>query len=336
MTTLLTSDAVSLAAITKKGNFMGKTPAQEVLDDQAAQDAELGKAGIITDKLDEVQTPTTEDGSEEGAKDLSDEDEYQANLKDEEEGGEDKNSEPNPIKARDRFKNRGEKRREEIDSLKSEFKEELGGIKSMLEEMKASGKGKEETKDALNEELDKFIKDNELNEESQKMVRGLATVLEKQLEAKYKPIEEKLSSRDEQEFWVKDAQIFNQNWTNTEKELRSLYPNASATQITEAKELMDDYAHSEDYGYVEGKHDPMTQDYILYKEADAFDSILHSPKKKSFESGKNAPVADASDDEIDWDAPVNSLAEATKRQKILDAKVGQPEAFTMREGRRLK
>lgn len=310
---------------------MGKTPAQEVLDDQASQDAELKNIGIVTEKLDEVQTPTVE--SEEESKDLSEEEEYQANLKDDDEETIPEKKNSNPIK--DKFLNRGEKRRQEIDELKSEVNDKFDKISNMLEELKTSGASKQESTDVLQAELDKFATDNNLNDESKKMIAGLASVLEKQIEAKYKPLQDQVSKRDEQEFWRKDAQIFDTNWQATEKELNSLYPNATATQKAEAKKLMDDYAHSEDYGYVEGKHDPYSQSYIMYEKADEFDAILNSPKKKSFDSSRPAPAANDPED-IDWDAPVDNLKEAKRRQEILDKQIGTSETFVMREGRRLK
>jgi len=107
--------------------------------------------------------------------------------------------------------------------------------------------------------------------------------------------------------------IFNNEWTKLESSLKTQYPNASQSQIDEAKKEMDKMAHTEQFH----KFD---LDYVLFKNQKAFDVVLNTKAGKSFESGKiqnyDKPVKNAFLDFDEETATTDQLiaAEAEMRQ----------------------
>jgi hypothetical protein len=87
---------------------------------------------------------------------------------------------------------------------------------------------------------------------------------------------------------------FSEEWTSFLPDIARSYPNATDAQREKAKELMKKLATSEDYGYVEGKHEAYPLSYILFKEGDKFKDVLFSPKKKTAESSQLGEADDFS------------------------------------------
>ena len=84
-----------------------------------------------------------------------------------------------------------------------------------------------------------------------------------------------------------DIEKFNSEWDNFVVDIKKEYPNATDEMLKEAKEKMDDLAHSQE-------HHTHEMDYILFKEKKTFDTLLKvAPKSSNGETSKqvfNPPV----------------------------------------------
>ena len=118
-----------------------------------------------------------------------------------------------------------------------------------------------------------------------------------------------LASVKEKEIALEQQEIFNEEWTDLEKGLRTQFPNATQEQLDKAKATMKDLAYKDEYVEKE-------MDYILYKEKSAFDELLFSPKQKTFESGR-ASVAQEPEGDLEEFNPnwTPAKVEAWEKQK---------------------
>lgn len=106
---------------------------------------------------------------------------------------------------------------------------------------------------------------------------------------------------------AEEAAYFEEEWTapKFQEAIESSYPRATARQLTQAKELMDELSHSEDGGRVvkgpDGKERlvPYPLDYILWAHKEDFDAILSSKRRHGIESANRASIDETADEDID-------------------------------------
>lgn len=198
--------------------------------------------------------------------------------------------------------------------LKTQFKELASAIQTL-----ANARGKAETKQAADEvkeqvdeieEYAKKFKDENGNPLNAEGLRELTDIIKrsvlkdipldkiKQMET-LEPVVTQMSANMQQE---EILTVFNSEWdTQGLPEINKLYPNASPEQKEKAKQKMLELATSEQYGFVEGKHDAYPLSYILFKEAQSFNDLLFSPKKKTAEGshlGGETDLGDISEEQL--------------------------------------
>ncbi len=195
--------------------------------------------------------------------------------------------------------------------LKAAFKQigELReSIKQILEKVNATPADKKEVKEVLDDSLktiaEKYNLDPAVLEE---MGSALKTQLLKQLEAsgvlkKDMPAEltEKLKALDKlQQDQEEQAQTnqFNTEWNSLLPELGKQFPNASATELSAARDLMEQLAHDPKTGGVIiddtkkiMKGFPL--DYILFQNRKAFETILKVVKGKKGAEGAGKKITE--------------------------------------------
>ena len=87
-----------------------------------------------------------------------------------------------------------------------------------------------------------------------------------------------LSTMQEKIAAFEDEKRFDSDWNGFAGDLVKSYPNATYSQLNQAKEAMDILSHHED------KYLDKEMDYIAFREKAIFDEIFQSPVKKGFES----------------------------------------------------
>lgn len=132
----------------------------------------------------------------------------------------------------------------------------------------------------------------------EEQVRKIVMLARKGHEDKIKELETNLSEKDKKEKELQDEKeaadqekIFNTEWKELAPAIKEKFPNASPEQLAKAEELMDEFAFTDKYHSVD-------LDYILHKEAPAFEKVLFSPKVKGFESS-STPEADLENEDAD-------------------------------------
>jgi len=149
---------------------------------------------------------------------------------------------------------------------------------------------KADQKDELPDDVKKAAM--ELAEETGLDETGVEKLLRKakELSAKNelpKEVMEKLNELDriKKERDEKQAEeSFNQEWDSFLPNLKKQYPNATDSMLKEARGKMDELAHSKE-------HHTHEMDYILFKEAKTFETLLKvAPKNKSGEDNKQVYV----------------------------------------------
>lgn len=172
------------------------------------------------------------------------------------------------------FKEYKKRLREELeadyDKKLSDLREELGKAKPS----ETATQNLEEDIDALAKELD-FDPDKtrKIIEVARKGIETLSPEDKALLEA-YKA---ERTTRDQESAEREQKEIFDTEWKETEKSLRTRFPNATPEQLDKARADMDEIAHSEKYHETD-------MDYILFKESEHFGKVLFSPRQATFES----------------------------------------------------
>lgn len=141
--------------------------------------------------------------------------------------------------------------------------------------------------------------------------RGLAKIAEKMVAIAEKRLSSKLPSDEEmarnrqREDTAADAEYFGGEWKGFQSDVIKQYPRATARQIEQAKEKMDEIAHDPKrggrvYAGRDGKERLLGYplDFLMHKYKRDFDSILSNKKRHGLESSN---IADSyeSDDEPD-------------------------------------
>lgn len=174
------------------------------------------------------------------------------------------------------------KRRELEDTLSEKVAE---GVKAALASLV-----KADQKDELPDDVKKAAM--ELAEETGLDESGVEKLLRKakELSAKNELPKEVMDKLDELDKIKKERddkqaeESFNQEWDSFLPNLKKQYPNATDSMLKEAREKMDELAHSK-------THHTHEMDYILFKEAKTFETLLKvAPKNKSGEDNKQVYV----------------------------------------------
>jgi len=187
-----------------------------------------------------------------------------------------------PYGIKGRLEKEVSKRKELEDTLSEKVAE---GVKAALASLV-----KADQKDELPDDVKKAAM--ELAEETGLDESGVEKLLRKakELSAKNelpKEVMEKLSELDKIKKERDDKQAeesFNQEWDSFLPNLKKQYPNATDSMLKEARDKMDELAHSK-------THHTHEMDYILFKEAKTFETLLKvAPKSKSGEDNKQVYV----------------------------------------------
>ena len=141
-----------------------------------------------------------------------------------------------------------------------------------------------------------------------------------------KDLEAEEAKRKDQAALAENLAEFDDEWRGFEPMLRKQYPNASSSELSQAKDIMIQIAHSEKGGVVIDEKNHILKgyplDYILFKDIDGvkskFDTILKvAPKGKGAEGGTSKDMNDdipLEDDDIDLDIE-NMTPEKFKRRE---------------------
>jgi len=121
-------------------------------------------------------------------------------------------------------------------------------------------------------------------------------------------LEKLLEEQKAQADTIKAKDQFNGEWENFIPKLKKQYPNLSDSMLKEAKDKMDELAHTE-------AHHTHEIDYILFKNKDIFDTLLKTaPKSKGGEIGKDIHIAELAEED-DRLADIEDLTPEIMRQR---------------------
>ena len=280
----------------------------DIIQQQEAEAKRLGVKLESDDEDEKVNEPDeVPDDSKESPEEKPDEkiDEDESKEDESEDDDQEKKPEQRPSKGslqQEAFKQREQKRLEKIVSAQlGPITDTLKGITDALTELKTAKtpEAKQEAVENVDDELQKIADAEKIPLERLKVIMG---IMGKSAEAKISGLEKKIEQftpiiqqRTEQERVQEAEKVFNQEWeTQAEPVLSEQYSTATPAQLKSAKALLAELAMSPDYGDTRGNKDGLSEhpaypvDYIIYKEADKFDTILRNPKKKSFESSKSS------------------------------------------------
>lgn len=179
---------------------------------------------------------------------------------------------------------------------------EIEDIRREMAEARAEKKGTDPEDELDDIELEAKNLAKELNLEDS---TGLAKMLRKSVELAKKDLEkngeritpelkEKLKLLEQVEASNKakaEKEHFDNEWKAVEPTLKKQYPNASESELSQAKEELDKLAHSKEFH----KYD---LDYIVFKNQDKFASILKVSGKKGIEQSKSPQEMEVSDEEL--------------------------------------
>lgn len=217
------------------------------------------------------------------------------------------------------------KRKELEDTLSEKVAE---GVKAALASLV-----KADQKDELPDDVKKAAM--ELAEETGLDESGVEKLLRKakELSAKNelpKEVTEKLSELDKikkERDEKKAEESFNQEWDNFLPTLKKQYPNATDIMLKEARDKMDELAHSK-------AHHTHEMDYILFKEGKTFETLLKvAPKNKSGEDNKqvyvNRPDIDDEETPVDIEDMTPEIMKQ-REQRMIQKKMskGQDKTYT--------
>jgi hypothetical protein len=187
----------------------------------------------------------------------------------------------------------------------------------MKAEMSKS-KPNETTTENLEEEVKKLAAELQFDEAKTRRIIEVArkgieplTADDKKLLEEYRADKEARQAKDAER---EQDEIFTTEWNEVLPSIKTQYPNATDEQLQAAKDALDELSHSE-------KYHEMDMDYILFKEKESLGKILFSPKQSTFESPRNAPLDDTSDEWPEITAnmtPNQILAAEKKRERIAE------------------
>ena len=221
------------------------------------------------------------------------------------------NKEPSP---RDFKEYKAELRAE----LQADYDKRLADLKAEMSKTKPN----EVTTENLEEEVKKLAAELQFDEAKTRRIIEVArkgieplTADDKKLLEEYRADKEARQAKDAER---EQDEIFTTEWNEVLPSIKTQYPNATDEQLQSAKDALDELSHSE-------KYHEMDMDYILFKEKESLGKILFSPKKATFESPRNAPLDDTSDEwpEITANMTPNQILAAEKKRERITEGLGK-------------
>lgn len=221
------------------------------------------------------------------------------------------NKEPSP---RDFKEYKAELRAE----LQADYDKKLADLKAEMSKSKPN----ETTTENLEEEVKKLADELQFDQDKVRRIIEVArkgieplTADDKKLLEEYRADKEARQTKDQER---EQDEIFTTEWNEVLPSLKAKYPNASEEQLQAAKDAVDELSHSE-------KYHELDMDYILFKENESIGKILFSPKQATFESPRNAPIDDNSDEfpEITANMTPNQVLAAEKKQERMAESLGK-------------
>lgn len=245
------------------------------------------------------------------------------------------------------FKQREAKRLQVI--VDDQMNKALMPVMEMLRELKAAKSPEEKTNvvENIDDELAKLAEAENIPLEQFKKIAGLLT---KQVQESISPQLKKIDEiqpiielRTQQEYDQQIQDDFSKEWESQgETILVEQYKDATPKQLKEARALLASLAISADYGDTRGnkegvqEHTAYPLDYIIYKEADRFDTILRNPKKKTFEnSGSISDEDNTEDNTLEnafQDREITSAREAIDLNNKINRVMGKDRTVVRRQG----
>lgn len=201
------------------------------------------------------------------------------------------------------------KLREQERKLQEKFSKELETMRTEIAQRgPVKPEDREQVQTEVADDIKTFAEKNGLDADA---ISGLAIVLQKQLSKQLGIPESKMQLLDKVGELLpvleqvkttaaeqQDAQHFEGEWTSYLPEIKKEFANATPEQVTKARELMDELAHSEAYGLTE-QHPAFPLDYVFFKEKEKFKEILFSPKRKTAEPSHIGSAGDAEPSSLD-------------------------------------
>jgi len=290
----------------REGSGIMEGADNDPLADETEDETETEEGtGVEEEEAEEEGSESEADETEEG--DDSEEDEPGDDSEDEEEEKEG-DEKPSPASRRGRVAPSKPTKAEraafqQINSLKSELRNEF---KSSIDEIKAlivKGNKKGETVEEQADEIETIAADlakriNVEPESLKEILNAAVGIATKKLGAKEKAElpEEIKNALTELEELKKDSaekkelDHFNGEWEQAMPAIQKKYPNAKAAELNKAKEVMYKLARSEKYHQYD-------LDYILFKESKKFDTLLQvAAKRRGLEQGKSITRDESEDD----------------------------------------
>lgn len=169
----------------------------------------------------------------------------------------------------------------------------------------------EKKTDILEDDLESLAKELNFDKDKIKKIIDVArkgielSPEDKELLQVVKENKEYLKNKKDEDFMREQETIFNNEWSDFQKTLRTQYPNATEDQIAAAREQMDEIAHTEKYGQLE-----LGEIFAVQKAA--FEKTLFSPKQTTFEAGR--PVQSRTESDEDFTITPEKLSSMTPSQ----------------------
>jgi len=263
---------------------------EDLEDDDESDDEANGKDSSRKPKVEEAEEDEDDSGdkkkeeSDESDDDEEDEEDSDDDDSDKDEDDDDDDSAPGRITPKQYKELRSQKRASDasakalLDLIGATTVEEAT---AKLAEMKTSVAPSTEFLDAAKE---LGIEDPE---NVQKLFSLFKTTIEKDVvEGKVKPMEKQMGDLMDAVAPILSAQAVEKEWSEFVPQLEEQFPDASRSQLKEARKLMTDLAQTE-------KYTNSKMDFILFKELDQFEDIIGPTKRRTMLPSRSRPDAPA-------------------------------------------
>lgn len=245
-------------------------------DDDEEEDDSDGKPDKKGKKKEEDESEADDEDDEED----SDEDDDDDSDEDEDDDEDDDDSAPGRITPK-QYKNLRSQKRASDASAKALLDligaTSLDDAKTKLEVMKSTAAPSTEFLDAAKE---LGIEDPE---NVQKLFGLFKTTIEKDVvEGKVKPLQTQLADIMDAVAPILSANALEKEWQEFAPSIEEMFPQATRSQLKEARKLMSDLAETE-------KYTDSKMDFILFKEAPQFEDIFGPAKRKTMLPARSRP-----------------------------------------------
>lgn len=205
--------------------------------------------------------------------------------------------------------------------MQSDFDKKLDDLRKEF----TKDKPDETATEDLEDDIKKLAEELDFDEDKIRRIIEVARKDTSKLSDEDKSLLEDYKAEKEQR---EQDEIFRDEWETVLPSLKEKYPNATDDQLKQAREKLDEFAHSEKYHLTD-------IDYVLHKESEALGKILFSPKKTTFESARPAPVDDSEEfPEFSPNmTPAQFAAFEKKREKMMENIGTEKTKITTRDDR---